>query len=65
MEILFLFSVCVNIEVVKETTRECELIVEVIVIYCPLVPKIGSRIVFKIIAPLLRVVIYVGPFPAR
>ena len=65
MEVVFLFSVCVNFEVVKKTTHECELIVQVIVIYCSLVPNIGSRIVFKIIAPLLRVVIYVGPFPTR
>jgi hypothetical protein len=65
MEVPLLFSVCINIEVVKKTTHACELTVEVIVIYCSIVPNIGSRIGFKIIAPLLRVVIYVGPFPAR
>jgi len=65
MEALFLFPVCTNIGVVKKTTHECELNVEVIVIYCPLVPNIGSRIDFKIVAPLFRVVIYGGPFPAK
>jgi hypothetical protein len=65
MVVLFLFSMCVNIEVVKKTTHECELTVSVIVIYCPLLPNIGARIVFKIIASLLRVVMYVGPLPAR
>jgi hypothetical protein len=37
MEVLFLFSVCINSEFVKKTKHECELFVEVIVIYCPLV----------------------------
>jgi hypothetical protein len=65
MEVMLLFYMCINIELVKKTKHECEFIVEVIVIYCPLVPNIGCRIVFKIIAPLLRVVIYVGPFTVR
>jgi hypothetical protein len=41
MEVFFFFFPCVyKLEVVKKTTNEFELIVEVIVIYCPFVPNI-------------------------